>query len=85
MKKEKLINCQKWLSKKLKIKFTNKNIKKDYLNEKLIDSLNFLNFIFSIQEKFKIKFNNNHFNKRNYRNIEGLSKLIINLKNEKKN
>ena len=85
MKKEKLINCQKWLSKKLKIKFTNKNIKKDYLNEKLIDSLNFLNFIFAIQEKFKIKFNNNHFNKRNYRSIEGLSKLIINLKNEKKN
>ena len=85
MKKEKLINCQKWLSKRLKIKFTNKNIKKDYLNEKLIDSLNFLNFIFSIQEKFKIKFNNNHFNKRNYRSIEGLSKLIINLKNEKKN
>ena len=85
MKKEKLINCQKGLSKKLKIKFTNKNIKKDDLNEKLIDSLNFLNFIFAIQEKFKIKFNNNHFNKRNYRSIEGLSKLIINLKNEKKN
>lgn len=85
MKKENLINCQKWLSKKLKIKFTNKNIKKDYLNEKLIDSLNFLNFIFSIQEKFKIKFNNNHFKKRNYRSIEGLSKLVIKLKNEKKN
>lgn len=85
MKKENLINCQKWLSKKLKIKFTNKNIKKDYLNEKLIDSLYFLNFIFSIQEKFKFKFNNNHFKKRNYRSIEGLSKLIIKLKNEKKN
>lgn len=85
MKKKNIIDCQKWLSKRLKIKFTNKNIKKDYLNQKLIDSLNFLNFIFSIQKKFQIKFDNNHFKRRNYRTIEGLSQLIIKIKNEKKN
>ena len=68
----------------MKIKFTNKNIKKDYLNQKLIDSLNFLNFIFQFKKKFQIKFDNNHFKRRNYRTIEGLSQLIIKIKNEKK-
>ena len=83
MKNKQIINCERWLAKKLNVKHTKKNIKLDYLNKKLIDSLNFLNFIFSIQEKYKIKFNKNHFKKRNYRNIEEFAKIIIQTKYKK--
>jgi acyl carrier protein len=70
----------KWICEYLKIKNTKKNICEDYLDKKYIDSLGFLKFILAIEKKFKIKFNNSHFLKRDYRTPFGLSKIIKKIK-----
>lgn len=42
-----------------------------------LDSIQFLNLIIKLEEKFKIKISEKKINKKNFRNIESIKKIII--------
>lgn len=63
--------------KKIRKQYSEKNLDLDYLAKGYVDSLNFLNFIIEIQNKYKIKFRSLDFKNRGYRTIKGLSKIIF--------
>ena len=55
------------------------NNKYNYVNSKDLDSLNIILFITEIEKKFSIKFKKSDLLKKNFQNIEGLSKIIKNI------
>lgn len=75
--KYRLSDIQKYLLKKIKKHHSEKNLDLDYLAKGYVDSLNFLNFIIEIQNKYKIEFKSSDFKNRGYRTIKGLSKMIF--------
>ena len=42
-----------------------------------LDSIQFLNLIIKLEEQFKIKISEKKINKKNFRNIESIKKIII--------
>jgi ubiquinone/menaquinone biosynthesis C-methylase UbiE/acyl carrier protein len=63
-----------WFKKKKPI--TELDITRNYFEAGLIDSLDVIDLIESIESHFKIKFNEMHFQDRNFSTIEGLSHMI---------
>lgn len=57
----------------------------NYFEAGLIDSLDAIDLIESIEEHFKIKFNEMHFQNRKFSTIEGLSKMINELSSDTHN
>ena len=55
------------------------NNKYNYVKSKDLDSLNIILFITEIEKKFSIKFKKSDLLKKNFQNIEGLSKIIKNI------
>jgi acyl carrier protein len=55
------------------------NNKYNYVKSKDLDSLNIILFITEVEKKFSIKFKKNDLLKKNFQNIEGLSKIIKNI------
>jgi len=61
----------------LKSKGINVNdIEEDLFDKGYIDSMNMLEFISFIEEKFNIKFSNEDFMDRRFRTIKGISSII---------
>ena len=54
------------------------NNKYNFVKSKDLDSLNIILFITEVEKKFSIKFKKNDLIKKNFQNIEGLSKIIKN-------
>lgn len=54
------------------------NNKYNFVKSKDLDSLNIILFITEVEKKFSIKFKKNDLVKKNFQNIEGLSKIIKN-------
>ena len=54
------------------------NNKFNFVKSKDLDSLNIILFITEVEKKFSIKFKKNDLVKKNFQNIEGLSKIIKN-------
>jgi len=54
------------------------NNKYNFVKSKDLDSLNIILFISEVEKKFSIKFKKNDLVKKNFQNIEGLSKIIKN-------
>ena len=69
-KKDILILLKK-VSKKKIIKI-NSNLIKD----KILDSLDLINLVFFIEDKYKIKFDDHELNDNNFKDIQSLTKLI---------
>ena len=55
------------------------NNKYNYVKSKDLDSLDIILFITEVEKKFSIKFKKNDLLKKNFQNIEGLSKIIKNI------
>ena len=55
------------------------NNKYNFVKSKDLDSLNIILFITEVEKKFSIKFKKNDLLKKNFQNIEGLSKIIKNI------
>ena len=72
------ITLKKWF------KFKKKKIKEndDYFEKNIIDSLEVIHFIEYIENKFKIKLSSEDYQKRNFRTINGIAKIILEKKNE---
>lgn len=72
------ITLKKWF------KFKKKKIKEndDYFEKNIIDSLEVIHFIEYIENKFKIKLSSEDYQKRNFRTINGITKIILEKKNE---
>ena len=71
--------------KKIKELLIKKNVQRKKINNKYnfvkskdLDSLNIILFITEVEKKFSIKFKKNDLVKKNFQNIEGLSKIIKN-------
>ena len=64
-------------NKKRKIK-----IDEDFFQLQALDSLEIIDLIDFMEKKFKIKFNNKDFQKHEFKSILGLSKIILEKKNE---
>ena len=60
-------------------KFKKKKIKEndDYFEKNIIDSLEVIHFIEYIENKFKIKLSSEDYQKRNFRTINGITKIIL--------
>lgn len=52
------------------------NLNENYLETGWIDSLQFVSFISDIENEFKIRFDNDEFQNKEFSNISGLSELI---------
>ncbi len=55
------------------------NNKYNYVKSKDLDSLEIILFITEVEKKFSIKFKKNDLLKKNFQNIDGLSKIIKNI------
>ena len=55
------------------------NNKYNFIKSKDLDSLNIILFITEVEKKFSIKFKKNDLLKKNFQNIDGLSKIIKNI------
>ena len=55
------------------------NNKYNFVKSKDLDSLNIILFITEVEKKFSIKFKKNDLLKKNFQNIDGLSKIIKNI------
>ncbi len=55
------------------------NNKYNYVKSKDLDSLDIILFITEVEKKFSIKFKKNDLLKKNFQNIDGLSKIIKNI------
>lgn len=55
------------------------NNKYNFVKSKDLDSLNIILFITEVEKKFSIKFKKNDLLKKNFQNVEGLSKIIKNI------
>ena len=55
------------------------NNKYNYVKSKDLDSLEIILFITEVEKKFSIKFKKNDLLKKNFQNIDGLSKMIKNI------
>ena len=55
------------------------NSKYNFVKSKDLDSLNIILFITEVEKKFSIKFKKNDLLKKNFQNIDGLSKIIKNI------
>ena len=72
------ITLKKWFEfKKKKIQDND-----DYFEKNIIDSLEVIHFIEYIENKFKIKLSSEDYQKRNFRTINGIAKIILEKKNE---
>lgn len=71
--KKDILNLLKKISKKKTI-----TLKSNLIKDKILDSLDLINLVFMIEDKFKIKFNDQELNDKNFRNISSLLKLINN-------
>lgn len=56
------------------------NISQNYMALKYIDSFGFINFVSDIEEHFDITFENEQFQDRQFSTIDGLSKIIFDIK-----
>lgn len=72
---EKLSIVKKWILQQPKFRKI-KSLNINYLDNGLIDSLSFLNFVISIEKKFKFKFKNKDFENNQIYNLKGLIKFI---------
>lgn len=80
IEKKYLITFQSMLIEKKIQKIVYSIKKKIDLNSDLfsqLDSIQFLNLIIKLEEKFKIKISEKKINKKNFRNIESIKKIII--------
>jgi len=71
--KKEILNLLKKISKKKII-----TLKSNLIKDKILDSLDLINLVFIIEDKYKIKFNDQELNDKNFRNIPTLLKLINN-------
>lgn len=71
--KKDILNIVKKISKKKPI-----TLKSNLIKDKILDSLDLINLVFMIEDKYKIKFNDQELNDKNFRNISSLLKLISN-------
>ena len=55
------------------------NNKYNYVKSKDLDSLEIILFITEVEKKFSIKFKKNDLFKKNFQNIQGLSKIVENI------
>tara|TARA_Y100000294_G_scaffold177656_1_gene204023 strand:+ start:257 stop:508 length:252 start_codon:yes stop_codon:yes gene_type:complete len=55
----------------------------DYFESGYVDSLNFIKFIFEIEDKFNIEFTKKEINSAKFKKINGLSKIISNKLSQK--
>lgn len=55
------------------------NSKYNFVKSKDLDSLNIILFIIDIENKFSIKFKKKDLFKKNFQNIQGLSKIVENI------
>ena len=55
------------------------NNKYNFVKSKDLDSLDIILFITEVEKKFSIKFKKNDLLKKNFQNIDGLSKIIKNI------
>ncbi len=53
-----------------------KNLNENYLETGWIDSLQFVSFISDIENEFKLRFENDEFQNKEFSNINGLAELI---------
>ena len=72
---EKLSNVKKWILQQPRFRKI-KSLNINYLDKGLIDSLSFLNFVISIEKKFKFKFKNKDFENNQIYNLKGLINFI---------
>ena len=82
MKKKNLNNVIKGITEILVKKGVPKkkiNNKYNYVKSKDLDSLDIILFITEVEKKFSIKFKKNDLLKKNFQNIDGLSKIIKNI------
>ena len=80
IEKKYLITFQSMLIEKKIQKIVYSIKKKIDLNSDLfsqLDSIQFLNLIIKLEEKFKINISEKKINKKNFRNIESIKKIII--------
>ena len=80
IEKKYLITFQSMLIEKKIQKIVYSIKKKIDLNSDLfsqLDSIQFLNLIIKLEEQFKIKISEKKINKKNFRNIESIKKIII--------
>ena len=64
---------------KISRKKVSDNLKKinfNYIEEGFIDSLNFIKFIFEIEDRYKIQFSQKELSSRNLKKINSLSQII---------
>lgn len=59
------------------------NMDENYFTAGYIDSFKFINMISDIEESFGIEFDNSQFEDRNFTTVNGLSKIIREMKNIK--
>ena len=71
--KKNILNLLKKISKKKTI-----TLKSNLIKDKILDSLDLINLVFMIEDKYKIKFKDQELNDKNFRNISSLLKLISN-------
>tara|TARA_B100001540_G_C15704330_1_gene595373 strand:- start:467 stop:739 length:273 start_codon:yes stop_codon:yes gene_type:complete len=81
--KSKLKDIQKLLIKiiekknKIKMNSIEKKLKFRYLEEGHLDSIELINFIISLEDRFNVKFTSKDTESENFRTLEGISKIIL--------
>ena len=74
----------KWFEKKNNFKIDKKKLNLNYFDSQWLDSLDIINLVETLEKKYSISFNENHFEDRRFSTINGLSLIIITLIDEKK-
>ena len=71
-----------WFSKKNKI--SEPDVQSNYFNAGLIDSLDIIDLITSVETEFAITFESSHFQDRRFATIKGLAEIIEEIKLDKR-
>jgi len=69
---------KKWFIDKKKII----DLEEDFFKKNVLDSLEVITLVEFLEIKFNIKFNHQEFQKKDFKSISGIAKIIFNKKNE---